>query len=214
MQYILLAATAICALSACGGATTGSGQQVTQSSGLFSSYSGGLNYVSDRLADQARLGLTPATDVDVTGTAGYTGAMFLGSRTVSVAVDAAVGDMTLDFDLKENSFSGSATDFVGRDNTRRSGTMQITNGAVTRTDTGVSVQADVAGSVLFGSDFGSPSDRNMKDLSGDLSGNFVGDDARLVVGDVDVSYEIDPLTIGTLTITELPLEAYFAVQAD
>jgi hypothetical protein len=213
MKNLILSTLGILTLTACGGASTGPTDAIVQDPGVFSGYSDGLDYVFSHLEDQFDLGLAPQSAIDVQGSANYRGAMFLGSRTTSVVVDAVVGDMTLDFDLQDDSFSGSATDFVGIDGTLRSGTMEIANGAVTRTDFGTFVTADVDGAVLFSTTI-LASDREVKELSGDLAGSFTGDDAQFVMGDVDVGYEIEPIETGTLTITEIPLEGYFVVETD
>lgn len=221
--------TFISLLSACGGGSTGSSnfsasQAIIPDDGVFSTYTEGLEYVFDGRTEASNAGPTSSVDVPIAGMADYRGAMFLGQRVSDGrVVDAVVGEMTLEINLGEDTFSGGADDFIGIDGTAREGEMTISNGTLLRNDGifdsagAVAVTADVKGSIEFGLVPLAGQERLPRELSGTLAGAFAGPDAQFLSGLVNVASQLELAETGDgagPTVIDIPLEGAFLLRPE
>jgi hypothetical protein len=105
-----------------------------------------------------------------TTSASYNGVINIGFGTGAGVTDGAYGELNLNVNFGANTLSGSATNFAHYDQSSASGSMLITNGALTGNNTGIGdgLTADASGTVSGNA------------LNFDVTGHFAGNNAEAV----------------------------------
>jgi hypothetical protein len=175
VSYLILCGAA---LSGCGGSSTGTigyDQVELNALNLYSSLS--------------NLPITGTGDIPTSGTANYAGYI-----AVVAPGYASIGDLNLNVGFASGSIAGSAGNFIDNSEERISGTLKVTNGAINR-------NADPFSDYQFSAELNgvlSDSAGNAA-VSGDMYGDFLGQDANAMAGIVE-GVVISP-TLGSVALS-------------
>lgn len=166
MGHFRVAVLGLGFLAACGGSGGGSGPTFALDSFDAIAARGDRIQLAGASAEPASRSLLGSS-----GTATYDGVMFL--NVPSIPTVAVLGEIALDVDLSNGTLRGEAGNFFNFIEEPAPGTLQVTNGVVSGTESAI-FTADLDGEIAF--------EDESRVIDASLFGTFGGDRGELILG--------------------------------